>query len=182
VAHSKSHKTVAATDVLKGLEVIEFADIMQIAQKELELFRQEQKPGGKGKMKANADTPPSSTATPAAPAPTAAPALPASTPYDVAMGGMKDYPTRSAPVQTLPPPPIQHTTMINPYYINPYAPRPASNLNPYTVTSGPYRPTAGTATSAAAKKAETPERPSSTGNGVFEDPLPPKSSSAPTQP
>ena len=78
--------------------------------------------------------------------------------------------------------------MINPYYINPYAPRPASNLNPYTVTSGPYRPAGALPTSSVAvatasagtKKAETPDRSSSTGNGVFEDPLPPKSATVPT--
>ncbi|KAF8321156.1 hypothetical protein DL93DRAFT_2031263, partial [Clavulina sp. PMI_390] len=36
VAHSKSHKTVAASDVLKALEVLELGDIMEIVSKELD--------------------------------------------------------------------------------------------------------------------------------------------------
>ncbi|KAI0631432.1 histone-fold-containing protein [Trametes polyzona] len=60
VASSKQHKSISATDVLKALELIEFADIAKDIQGELQVYRElqkaDKKKGGKGKARDASDS------------------------------------------------------------------------------------------------------------------------------
>jgi DNA polymerase epsilon subunit 3 len=52
VAVSKQHKSISATDVLKALELIEFGDLVEMLQGELQIYRDNNK-GDKGKKGAS---------------------------------------------------------------------------------------------------------------------------------
>ncbi|KAH7925999.1 histone-fold-containing protein [Leucogyrophana mollusca] len=54
VAQSKQHKSISASDVLKALEMIEFGDLVEMLQSELQIYRDNVK-GDKGRKSGAAD-------------------------------------------------------------------------------------------------------------------------------
>jgi len=119
VAHSKSHKTIATTDVTKALELMDLNDILNRLHADLEGYRQDQKSGNKGR----GSRPSAAAAAPAQPPTTTMPIAPT---YLLApVRQPQDY---SAPIMPAPFPPN---------YADPNGNYPPAAVDPRMFGQGP---------------------------------------------